>query len=514
MAVTVEVGGTDRTYYHWYEMNILDVYAPSGDVLTMPFTFSPGVGDSLPMVGQLVRIKFTDSRGVDEVLFAGPITEIDFTQLPGSHDVMISAEDLTKRMDSKLVSGVFTENTVEEMVAAILDKHAPSFKHTELTTFIEDPSYNPTSILPKIFDWKRVSEVLQEIAEEKYYNWYVDFNGEVIFRKAFDFGNTAPLAQIQPSVVRDDDDDGTFIADAGDFRFTTSINQLINTIFIKEFFFWSPDLIFEPTNDEGNQYPTTGFQEISGLVQPQIQMLYRPTNSATVLVEIRQGESSIQDDPLTPDVVEGVWKTYPVVGDDNITAGRSVGTAGTVYVNGEGLKMVAYNEVGADTPFLDPSHIRFSYRPIIQPTFPEISLNVHSIQQFAELENDIVQGDGEYQLMIGFGDLEFGGDDPRDTLLDYVNSKLEDYAWPLITGTFTVYYDGEHNIGSFGWKAGQRFEVLEPEWNLFDYERYWLSGQTDRGQPLTCWITSVNTTAINPETLRYDISFSSRLGRR
>ena len=478
MSVTIMVGTQSVVGGHLPSLTIQDVFAPTGDLCDLDYTFIPGQ-TILPEVSQLLQIVFADDQGTNETVFLGPITEVEVQSVsPGGYRASISAVDLTVWMDSKLVAGIFTQSTVTTMVAAILAAHAPNF---DRTTYID--AADTTNILPKSFDWKKVSECLQEIAEEKGYVWWVDFAGAVHFVPKAGSTTVAPLAAIVPTT-------NTVV---GDFRFTVSRDEPKNTIFVKDFFFRSPNLSFEPGED--------GFVGGNGITlqataQPPIELGFEPYDLTEMVFEVNNGGAGWNTYTVRREFVEGT------VGD------ATTRLAGSVYIDAKGRKGRVYHSSGVDTAFAASSLWRAQYRPLLEPGIPEISLNVHSIQEMAKRETGSVTNDGEYQYMMSFGSLEFGGTDPIQTLVDYIGALINDYAWPLITGSFTVYYDGARNVGVYGWKAGQWFTLLDTQLNLFDWSQYYLTGVK---QPATCYIHSVRTTVINPQALKYDITFSSRL---
>lgn len=477
MAITIKAGNQTIIGGHLPSIDILDVFAPTGDICTIDYIFQ--VGETiLPMVSQLLEINFTDSQGVDKKLFVGPIEIVDFAQSPGGHRLSITATDLTKWMDSKLVAGIFTESTVTVMVAAILAQYAPSFNRT---TYID--ATDTTSILPHTFDWNKVSECLQQIAEERGYVWWVDFAGAVHFVPKGLIYSSAPIINIVPST-------NTVI---GDFKFSVRVDELKNTIFVKEFFFRSPNLSFEPGEDA---FIASIGRDISGETQPLIHLREEPYDLSELVVEVSENG--------------GAWETYTIrdihteatVGDDTTFL------AGSAYVDAQGRKITIFHKDGIDTAFPTTSLVRTQYRPLQKPTIPEISVDVFSILKFADLETGSITNDGEHQFMVSFGSLEFGGTNPIITLLDYITSILSDYAWPIVEGSFTTFYDGNRNIGFHEWAAGQAFLLKEEAWNLFDWKEWVLNGVKS---PLVCYIRSVKTTVINPEVLKFDITFSNVL---
>uniref|UniRef100_A0A6H1ZTB8 Tail protein n=1 Tax=viral metagenome TaxID=1070528 RepID=A0A6H1ZTB8_9ZZZZ len=481
MSVTLYVAGSPYTHGDILKANILDVFAPTGDTCTVQFTHNDTVSEysRLPQVGEELRIAFADDQGHSNNLFAGIISEVGFTHKHPHNILEVSCEDFTRRMDSKLVSGIYVESTVEEMVQAILLSYAPNF---DRTTYIASPGL--TSILPKSFDWKTVSECLQEIAEEKGYVWWVDYSGAVHFIPTTSLTNQAPISYLEPKAN----------LDVGGFRFTTSISELKNTILVKEFFYRSPNFLYQPGD---NAFPGSGLLAVPAERHPLLQLQYEPyaDDFGSMTVEIKEGA--------------GDWTSYTV--RETITQrvpGSGDLVAGSAYVDVRAKNILLVRAAGGDFPA--NTIARIYYRPILQASLPEIVSDLYSIQEFGKREEyGTVAGDGEYQHMISFGSLEFGGEQPVLTLIDYINSILEKDAWPRIEGTFTTFWDGSRNSGSYGWRAGQIFRLFQPEWNLWDWQLKYL---LDSEKPVKCYVKSVRTAIINEQVLKYDITFTSVLG--
>lgn len=484
MTVTITMGGHIVTDFHWMDINIDDVFAPTGDVLTVKKFYRVG-RDVLPYPAELITVLYSDDQGHSTNFFSGPLVEMSFEHNLADNFLTLEAKDLTFRLDSKLVAGIFTQLTVEEMVKAILDTHAPNFTYTELQAAID--AGDTSAIIPKTFDWQKVSEALQAIAEERRYVWWVTFDGEVKFKKAELLANPAPITFIQPSTN----------LDIGGFRFTTSINELKNVIYIREFFFKSQNEVFEPGD---NAVPTSNFTDISGQPSMQVhQMQYQPYDLSSITVEVNEAS--------------GGWVVYNVVDDHaSRTPGSGTLLAETAYVDKLNRTVKLARSTTPDDAFPANTLLRIRYTPLLEPAIPELIIDTSSVLHFSELESNAPANNGEHQFMMSFGSLEFSGQNPITNLMDYARSIMEKYNWPIVTGSFTAFWDGENGTGVFGdegWKAGQVFQLFEPNWYLMDWSAFY---QTGLQTAVTCYVQNVRTTFVNNNVIKWEISFSSVLG--
>ena len=499
MPFDILLGSTSR-HVDWTSAEIEDVFAPTGDFCTVPMNYvgplAPEGQNYFPDEGELLTISYTDSRYLTPiVLFRGPITKIDFIYGGiGGSDMQLEAQDMTYRLDSKLVAGVFVQRTVEGMVEALIEAHGPRDENGVLTiypVFQSDSSLN-RSILPKVFSWKRLSEVLQEIAEERRYVWWLDFDGGLHMIPQDTPTNLAPISNIRP--LTDDR--------IGNFKFSVDIDDLKNVIYVQEFRFDSPISVFEPGDETSDDLTIgTNTRDIGNTTDPTITTNY--------------GVASIDNlDVFVKEPTQTAYVRYPSVSNPGAGSPRSPGLA---YVNasGDSGKILLIRNDPADRKFPADTLAYWTYKATQRNSIPEVTFDQDSIEEFrAREEGSIAGGNGEYQYSISFGSLEFAGDNPVQILHDYINTYLEQYSWPIIEGSFDVYYsyrDGETTLDDgFGWRAGQRINVFAEEWKLYSRPEFYKTGTKVAAQ---CLVRGVRTQLVNPTTILYTVQFTSKFSQ-
>ena len=166
------------------------------------------------------------------------------------------------------------------------------------------------------------------------------------------------------------------------------------------------------------------------------------------------------------------------------------------------------------------SDIRIKYRPLLLNVFPDINQEIFSVDEISRRESlGGRTSDGRYERLIVFEDLEFGGSDPIQSLLNYGAAVLKAHSWPLIEGTFETTSD---NVT--GWKAGQTMQILSDAFDIFDLEQWVKFGRPegtirdpvlgdviiDAKDALTVWIKSVNIKVLSYNLLHYTVTFTTR----
>lgn len=491
----------------WSELSIKDVYTSIGDFCEVPLIYDGPNAEHgkhiLPLVGELLSIEYWDGTPADvaagrpyhgtemdpEILFRGPITTIELAYAPGGSRVSLQAEDLTFRLNSKMVAGVFVQRTVEEMVEAMVELHGPRDEEGNLTIETEFTSGPGRSILPRVVQWKEFGEILQEIAEERRYNWWVTFDGKLIVVPTTDPRNRAPIAEVRP--VTDTRIRG--------LRYTISIAELKNAIYIKEFWFESPNEIHGPGLETASGADEElHIEPLGGRANPHLFVASGNVISdlSTFSVYVREGG-------------ETEFRLYPALYD----AGPGTDHApGYVYVTGgTGNFIIVRNN--PDEPIFPADTVAYwRYKPLQKHTIPELVIDTESIAEFRRRETGSFAGNGEYQWMLSFGSLEFGGDNPFTVLHDYLRAYLNQYAWPIIEGSFTVVYSKDDGRAldddGFGWQAGQAFDIFNDDLGLFSQPIFYKTGNH---VPASVIVSSVTLTPpADPNTIAYEIEFTSQ----
>ena len=555
--------GDERRQVRWRDAEIEDVFAATGDHCTITLDYDNADSahglNYLPRVGELLTIEYVDSRDADirlvherdpdtnlptgrrvqEIpagkrefspmrggvgdfggipLFRGVITEYDFHYKTGGSEILLEAEDLTYRLDSKMVAGVFTQRTVEDMVAEIIEQHGPRDPETSgLTIDVEFTPGSATSVLPRVFQWKKLSQALQEIAEERRYVWWMDFTGKLNFLQQDDRRNVAPIREVRPDYRPPNlaNPSALDIADQErrlhesrlirDFRFNISIAELKNAIYIKEFWFESPNTLHGPgpTDAVIRELDETEFTEdIGGRANPSLSVA-----SGDVIAEL---------DSFVVYVQEGGFGDFQVYNAAHHPGNDVTLSPGFAYVRAGTGNFVLVRRDDANPRFPDGTLAYWNYRALRQESLPELVIDQVSIEEFRKRETGEARGDGQYQFMFSFGSLEFVGDSPIQTLHEYLETYISQYAWPEVTGSFEIVYSEEYDregnpvpidSDGFGWQAGQTFDLLNEDWGLVSQPEFM---QRNRIVPVRCIVQQVVITMLNPWTIKYKIEFTSR----
>lgn len=485
MSVDIIVAGKTETRLEWKSIKTKDIINPTGDTASISGIMP--ISSNFPTVDEELLLYLDYGLDTEYQFFGGVIDEIEaIPQDPGFAEVHISATDYTKWLDHTLVSGFYNYFTVGGMVNAILSGDAthPACAPGFGTAWVDADSN--WAIFPKSFNWVKVSDALQEIAEESRGIWWVDFNKVVSFRHDKDpVLLKAPLEYI----------DGTTETRVGGLRWTASTHDLANSFMVKDFFI-KGDLYYQPGKTAANwatsyyTIPTTeaGKKYILALD-------FRPADKTGMVVETDTGAG---------------WYSGYVIDYDSPTSGTPPTEANHVYLNPDNKTL----RFADDLPINTKVHTK--YYPLYGITFPVPHIDPLSINVFKSRESPSWGGSppsnaGEYQQLISYSSLEFGGTNPLESLASYISSQKEKYAWPKIEGQFELFWDSEIDADNpQRWRAGQAFDIIWEGFGMYDlkdyFTRLWLGDDLTK-QAVSMWVKSVDIEVVNPYTLKYTITF-------
>ena len=190
MAVTLQIAGVDRSRRaRWTSLKINNILTNRVD--TCSFDIKT-YGDTTykPTIGNEVII----SNGATKI-FGGIITSID--EIAEDFKIIsykIDCIDYTRLLDHKLVSEVYENVTIDDIIADLLSSWMPAGftgVNVDANVTIDYISFN---FLP-------ISKCLAELAKRVNYDWYVDYDKDIHFFSKE--ANSAPFSLA--------DDDGSYI---------------------------------------------------------------------------------------------------------------------------------------------------------------------------------------------------------------------------------------------------------------------------------------------------------------
>ena len=438
---------------------------------------------SVPSVNQRVRFIFRPSAanggaGVTRTIFGGVVTAVNLSWAnPHGVEIHFECQDYMRWLDRKLVTGVFVNDNAGDMIKAILDTTSPDIGQSFIETGLP--------IFPKVFDFIRPSEAINQIAEDTGYLWWIDEDKNLHFTSTL--ANVAPIPALVPETN----------ANVGDLRISIDSSRLANRIIIREFVFRSPGSFYENGGTSANAvdytYDTDHFTPMG--TKDRIYLALEPFSAEDVTV-IRTSDIPDTSLAVLPDTVSN---------PDAQPGGSGTSPADTVYVNSR-AKYIRWPQ---DQLPSNNDTYSVSYKPRIKNSVAEITPDILSILTQANRENST---DGIYDEIVSLQDIEITGPTNTDVLHAVQllgNRILNTRAWPIVSGSFSVYSDKVD-----GWEIGQTFTIMSETFGVYDYEHAAHTGDVTTGAegdhvPLRVWITRITTRPVNEDVLNYEIEFSN-----
>ncbi len=138
------------------------------------FIVEENTGDPyVPAIGKEIII-YSDST-LTTKLFGGVITEIDSTPISfGTIQHKIRCQDYTRLLDRRLVPDTYENQTIDAIIADLKTQFMPNgftINNVDANILIKYISFN----------YKPLSKVLEELANEVNYDWYVDYDKDIHF---------------------------------------------------------------------------------------------------------------------------------------------------------------------------------------------------------------------------------------------------------------------------------------------------------------------------------------------
>ena len=248
---TQDTGGTNQPgILNLLSGKISDVISPTGDTLSLRGHVRNPVDNTtaIPDTEETINLFFTNPNGGNRSqLFGGAIQTVNGSIYSfNSVNFNIEARDFLKQLNGILVSGVFTELTVPEMVRSLMRQFAPTFP---LRIFSDETE----KVLPKVFNFRTIGDVLQELADISFGGWQMLPAREVLFVTqgridapiVTDFGiGQTPFREFDPPNLLVPEESGA--TEVRGFRWRKTTENLTNSLIVKDFNFRDPDLTYFP----------------------------------------------------------------------------------------------------------------------------------------------------------------------------------------------------------------------------------------------------------------------------
>lgn len=167
--------------------------------------------------------------------FSGVIVEVHEIVEGPTSIYTVHAKSFVQWLDRHLIQGWYPQEAPETVVKSIVQTYCPGFTTYNVAT-------TGVTITPSYFDYQKVSDSIQSIADQAQLGWYVDYFKDIHMYSLESFPTSLPNNTL------DVDND---LVNYGNLEIIENSEQQCNKIFIKGFKTRSDQLYFLP-------YPTDG----------------------------------------------------------------------------------------------------------------------------------------------------------------------------------------------------------------------------------------------------------------
>lgn len=413
------------------QVSVSDGLGSMDDTLSLPMIFPISFvtgGNELPLAGQVVRLVVEDVK-----LFEGIIPAVNNKW--GVNNTVIETAVTAASYASLLNTRLVVKNDAAKQTAGARIR---SLLTDFGDVFNDDMKYikNGLTVPVESYDYQSLASIISKLASMTGYMWYVDFDKRIHFFA--DLDEDAPITAI----------DVDTITTIGDIEINNDASSIVNVVIVKDFSSMNP-------NTENYTAPADGFQSFWGLPMPPFSL-----ENTEVYVKPEGENTSWIQRTLVEDPLDG--STGSIEG--------SLGMAFLCLFN-EGIRFPTSDLPGAG------SRIKASYNPE-EPERVTVVFDEDSIAEFARREGT----DGHHEMVISASDFRVETDEP---LLKLGQIVLNRKAWPIISGSFTVYTT---NYGE--WLPGQTFTIVSINRDIFDVKTWVISDYITKS-PVRVWVTSV-----------------------
>jgi hypothetical protein len=331
----------------------------------------------------------------------------------------VSARSYEQWLDRKLVNNWYNQDSPESIIKQIISRYAPGFS----TKTVQNSG---TTVVPQYFDFRKVSEALDNITKQVNFMWFCDYYKQIFF------GPTTYLNSPLPGNTLNVDTD---VTNYGNLVMKESGDQLVTRVYVKGFKTRSKNWYMLSWLGDGNLVQWSTGYRISSLKGDAVVVVYPSMAAFQSDTSFRSGGSPTGGTVLTikRDVIDG--------------APGQASASNTAYIHYADhlIRVPNFNGNGA-IPSGYVLAVRFYY---LQDT---VFLGNDPVSQrnIAAVEG----GDGIYEVAVVDKSLTAStmtAAKSKASLLLYKNGHAQ------IGGTFESYLD---TTNSQGWRAGMNFNLV------------------------------------------------------
>lgn len=387
------------------------------------------------------------------VYFKGIIGTV--TEEPVNPDITrysCDCTDFTRWLDRKLILADRPEELAGERIEALVDwigTYLSGFPFDDFTYVSDGFDVEAAS-----YDYITLSSILDEVAEACHYQWYVDFEKKIHF---FDLEESVSPLDTDYGNLLDLDDPGNL--DIGGIVINEDVTQLKNRVYIKGY-----------AERSDIKYPDGPYPQVEN--QSFYKLYQEPWDWESTEVAV-SGE----------DVLEGLERGTRVVSLDPLDG------ADETLIGQDGAAYICIFNMGVRFPSTDlpEGHFTVWYYPAL-PDRVSTYEDIYSIEFMANREGS----SGVHEFLVSAPHLRVETVERVGAIGEYL---LRRYAWPYRSGSFTTltFPHVPERLGLPDWHPGQYFRLVSSSRDIYDYEIYWKSGQTNKSA-ITMYVLKVTRT--------------------
>lgn len=450
---------------------------------------------SKPRSGNIVVLTINGTK-----MFEGTVVRTSDNIInPDVMVVSVDCGDYTFFLDRRLVAKQsYSEGIAGTRIKSILQEFAIEFSdYTGWDTNIADGL-----ILPEEgYDYEPVSAILDRICSSTDYNWYVGFDASSVGRPNLHFfareTDASPLSGPYSNALDLDTN-----LEIGGVPITEDISELHNVVIIKDF-------------TQKADYPYVDTQTADG-EQTFFHLPLEPWDFGTEDMTVEVWHT---DEGEAASWIERTTALDPLDGSSETIDGVTHYAYACILNWGIRFPMVDLGEAG-DWGLRDGDLIKTTFDYVV-PDRIAVFMDIDSVNEMSRRES--ITGeyvDGEHQVMISLPDYRI--DSPSDSGFDpvefYGRMILEEQAWPIVSGSFTLKEPSRINSMD-GWHSGQYFTIRSEVRDIYDIREWVKRGRDDADKiPMTVWITSIERRIVSViaggvSLMETTVNFSNKIRR-
>lgn len=207
MNLTININSVDRTSdVNWESFAINDAINDKVNTCVLSISKSGAV---VPEAGQTIEVLDGATK-----IFAGTILRVDRSIKDELlEEISIEAVDYTHNLNRSNVVESYTKETVHDIIADVLDNHHSDFTYANVVCATEIETFNISNL--------SAMAIIQKLADQVNYYWYVDYDKDVHFFKKYSSYSPFDLT----------DTNGKYVYNS--LRIISDISQLKNIVKIR-----------------------------------------------------------------------------------------------------------------------------------------------------------------------------------------------------------------------------------------------------------------------------------------